>query len=225
VMQIFTRRGAAGRTVWNSQFSTAVSHIRPFGPDNEPYMRLDPWLRNAKLAGYSLSAAGGSDMKYYISGSYNRNEGVLPNDLEKRLTIRGNFDLEPTPKLKLAWSSGITVNDLSNTSAGPNAHGLTQNVYRGPANGTGVFTKESLDRILAWDLSNGINHGVAGITAVFAPDRATSHTVTLGYDRASSEIRSLRPYGFVFANQGILSTERWLATMSTADYLGNFRLR
>jgi outer membrane receptor protein involved in Fe transport len=222
VIQIFTRRGATGKTVWRSQISAALAHIRPFGPDNEPYMRLDPWLRNARLARYSMSAEGGADVRYYVSGSYSRNEGVLPNDLEKRLTIRGNFDLEPTPKLRVALSSGITVNDLSNTSAGPNAHGLTQNVYRGPANGTGIFTKESLDRILAWDLSNGINHGVAGVTAVFTPDRATSHTVTVGYDRASSEIRSLRPYGFVFAAQGILSTERWLATMSTADYLGNF---
>jgi outer membrane receptor protein involved in Fe transport len=222
VIHIFTRRGAAGKTVWRSQISSAFSHIRPFGPGNEPYMRLDPWLRTATQAGYSLSAEGGGDVRYFLSGSYNRNEGVLPNDLEKRLTLRGNFDLAPTPKLQLAWSSGVTVNDLSNTSAGPNAHGLTQNVYRGPANGTGVFTKESLDRILAWDLSNGINHGIAGITAKFSPDRRTSHTVTLGYDRASSEIRSLRPYGFVFAAQGILSTERWLATTSTADYLGNF---
>ena len=222
VIQIFTRRGLSGRTVWNSALTSGVSFVRPFGPANEPYMRLDPWLRNAPSIGYALSAAGGSDVRYYLSGTYNRNEGVLPNDLEKRVTVRGNFDLEPMKKLAVSWSSAVTVNDLSNTSAGPNAHGLVQNVYRGPANGTGVFTKESLDRILDWDLATDIDHALAGVTAVFTPDRSTTHTITLGYDRASSEIRSLRPFGFVFASQGILSTERWLATMTTADYLGKF---
>ena len=220
VIQIFTKRGIPGRTVWNSQANFGVSRVRPFGVGDEPYMRLDPWLRDAKGAGYSLSVRGGTDVRYYLGGSYNRNEGVLPNDLEKRATIRGNFDMSPHKKLAVGWSSAITLNDLSNTSSGPNAHGLTQNVYRGPAAGTGVFTKESLDRILKWDIDTRINHMVAGATAVFTPARATSHTITAGYDRASDEMRSLRPYGFVFTPQGILSTERWLSTIATLDYLG-----
>lgn len=222
VIQIFTRRGVGGQTVWNSQLTSGLSYVRPFGPSNEPYMRLDPWLRNALGLGYSLSVAGGTDLRYYLSSSWNRNEGVLPNDLEKRLTVRANFDVAPLRKLKLALSTAVTSNDLSNTSAGPNAQGLTQNVYRGPSNATGVFTKESLDRILAWDLTTGIDHAVVGVTAVFTPDRFVSHSLTVGHDRATSEIRSLRPYGFVFASQGILSTERWASATTTADYLGRF---
>ena len=222
VIQIFTRRGVPGRTVWNSQLTSGLSYVRPFGPSNEPFMRLDPWLRNAVGVGYSLSAAGGDELRYYLSSTFNRNEGVLPNDLEKRLTLRANFDVSPLRKLKLALSSSVTNNDLSNTSAGPNAQGLTQNVYRGETNATGVFTKESLDRILAWELNTGIDHAVAGVTALFTPDRTTSHSITLGHDRATSEIRSLRPYGFVFATQGILSTERWASATTTADYLGRF---
>ncbi len=222
VIQIFTRRGVRGRTVWNSQLTSGISYVRPFGPSNEPFMRLDPWLRNALGVGYSLSAAGGGDVRYYLSSSWNRNEGVLPNDLEKRLTVRANFDVVPLSKVKLALSAAVTNNDLSNTSAGPNAQGLTQNVYRGVSNATGVFTKESLDRILAWDLTTGIDHTLAGVTAVFTPDRSTSHSFTLGHDRANNEIRSLRPYGFVFATQGILSSERWASATTTADYLGRF---
>lgn len=224
VIQIFTRRGTAGRTVWHSQASGEVSRVRPFGTSGEPYMRLDPWLRNAVGLGYSLSASGGTDVRYFVSGGYARNEGVLPNDLQKRVTVRGNFDMTPLRKLTVAWSSAITSNDLSNTSAGPNAHGLTQNVYRGPATGTGVFTKESLDQILKWDITTNIDHAIGGVTAIYTPDRRTSHTVTLGYDRAASEMRSLRPYGYVFAAQGILSDERWLSTIATTDYLGRATL-
>jgi hypothetical protein len=47
-----------------------------------------------------------------------------------------------------------------------------------------------------------------------------SHSVTIGYDRAEDEMRSLRPYGFVFAPQGILWDDRWSSSTLTADYLG-----
>lgn len=224
VIQIFTKRGNSGRTVWSSQLDAGISSVRPFGTRDEPYMRLNPWLRNAMRTGYSLSTSGGNDVRYHLSTSYHRSEGVLPNDLEKRLTVRGNFDLHPVKKLALAWSSALTINKISNTPAGPNGQGLTQNAYRGPANATGVEGKESLDRILAWEISTDLNHAMGGLTAVFTPTRSTSHTVTIGYDRAESEMRSLRPYGFVFAPQGILSNERWLSSTTTADYLGKTRI-
>lgn len=223
VIQIFTKRGAPGPAVWTSQFDAGVSAVRPFGPSAEPYMRLDPWLRDAVSAGYSISTSGGSDVRYHLSTSYRQNEGVLPNDREKRLTVRGNFDFSPLPKLAIAWSSALTINDITNTPAGPNSQGLTQNAYRGPANATGVPGKESLDRILAWDISTGINHAFGGLTAALSPGASTSHTLTIGYDRAESEMRSLRPFGFVFAPQGILSQERWLSVTTTADYLGRTR--
>jgi outer membrane receptor protein involved in Fe transport len=225
VIQIFTRRGAPGRTVWNSQFDAGVSRVSPFGTSDERYMRLGPWLRSANKFGTAISASGGSDVRYLISASYLNAEGVLPNDHEKRVTVRGNFDLEPVEKLSLRWNSAFTINDLSNTPSGPNGQGITQNAYRGPANATGVDTKESLDRILAWDLTNKVNHALGGITAVFTQSASTTHTVTLGYDRAEMEMRSLRPFGFLFTPQGILSNERWISTTSTLDYLGNTRFR
>lgn len=220
VIQIFTKRGEAGRTLWSTQFNTGLNRVRPFGTNAEPYMRLDPWLRDAVSAGYSISVGGGEDVRYFVSTTYDRNEGVLPNDLERRRSVRGNVDFKPSRKLALSWSSALTLDDLSNTSSGPNGHGLTQNAYRGPANATGLNTKESLDRILVWDITTNLNHAIAGATAVFTPDRRASHTFTVGYDRATDALRSLRPYGFVFAPQGILTTERWQATTSSVDYLG-----
>lgn len=220
VIQIFTKRGAPGQTLWNAQFTSGLNRVRPFGTDAEPYMRLDPWLRDAVSAGYAISVSGGQDVRYFVSTTYNRNEGVLPNDLESRRSVRGNVDFKASRKLLFSWSSALTLNDLSNTSSGPNGHGLTQNAYRGPANATGINTKESLDRILRWDITTNLNHAIAGATAIFTPDRRTSHTFTVGYDRAADALRSLRPYGFVFAPQGILTTERWQATTASADYLG-----
>jgi outer membrane cobalamin receptor len=223
VIQIFTKRGVSGRTVWNTQVDGGVSSVRPYGPDDEPYIRLEPWLRNAVSAGYALSASGGSDVRYHVSSSYRDSEGVLPNDSEKRLTLRGNFDFVPVPKLAFSWSSALTINNITNTAQGPNNQGLTQNVYRGSSSAIGSEGKESLDRILAWDLSTGINHAISGLTMVLSPGGASSHTLTFGYDRAESDMRSLRPFGYVFTPQGILAQERWLSTTTTADYLGRTR--
>lgn len=224
VIQIFTKRGISGPTQWTAQASTGVSDVRPFGPDDEPYMRLGPWLRDATKAGYGLSVGGGSDVRYHLATSYNRNEGVLPNDLEQKRSIRGNFDFSPTKNLTVAWSSAVSLDKLHNTPSGPNAQGLVQNAYRGPANALGAYDKETLDRILVWDISTNLNHAIGGVNATWSPTPATSHLLTLGYDRAESEMRSLRPFGFLFAPQGILSTERWLSTTATIDYLGKWRL-
>ncbi|MEO8575289.1 MAG: TonB-dependent receptor [Gemmatimonadales bacterium] len=224
VIQIFTKRGGEGRAVWTTQIDAGESEVQEFGTKEHPYLRLGPWLRKANRAGYALSVGGGGDLRYHIATNLQRNEGVLPNDLEKRVSVRGNFDVSPASNLKLSWSSAVAIDNLKNTPSGPNGQGLLQNVYRGPANATGIDTKESLDRILAWDISTNINHAIGGLTAVWTPRPSMSHTLTLGYDRAESEMRSLRPYGFVFAPQGILSNERWLATTSTADYLGRWRL-
>jgi hypothetical protein len=223
VIQIFTKRGGSGRTEWSTQADGGVSVVRPFGPVDEPYMRLDPWLRDATKAGYGISVSGGSDVRYHLSTGYDRNEGVLPNDLEQKRTLRGNFDFSPLKNVALSWSSAVSLDELHNTPAGPNAQGLTQNAYRGPANATGVDTKEALDPILDWEISTHLNHAIGGLNAVWTPTAAMSHSFTLGYDRAESEMRSLRPFGFLFAPQGILSTERWLSITTTADYLGRWR--
>ena len=225
VIQIFTKRGATGRPIWNAQFDVGADHVEKFGTDDEPYLRLEPWLRNAARTAYSLSTSGGGNVGYYISGNFDRVDGVLPNDREKRIGVRGNFDFKPAEKFSLQWTSSFTSDVLQNTAAGQNLQGLTFNAYRGDTNPTGTPGKESIDRILAWDIDTSLHHFIGGLTATYAMTQRMSHTVTVGYDRAESDMRSLRPFGFVFAPLGILSSERWSATTLSADYLGRLGFR
>lgn len=225
VIQIFTKRGTIGKPLWNSRIVFGADHVQPFGTPAEPYMRIDPWLKIARRMNYSVSTGGGSLLRYYVSAGYDRNEGVLPNDVEKRLVLRGNFDFAPADKLTLAWSSSLTKNDITNTPAGFNAQGLTFNAYRGDKNSTGVPGKESIDRILSWDITTSLLHLIGGLTATYTVSDRMSHAVTIGYDRAEDEMRSLRPYGFVFAPQGILWEDRWSSSTVTADYLGRSGFR
>lgn len=220
VIQIFTKRGTAGRPVWTTRIETGADHVQKFGTDDEPYMRLEPWLKTARRSGYSLSTSGGSDIGYYVSGNYNRIQGVLPNDFENRLVLRGNFNFQPAEKLAVGWSSSFTRDALRNTSAGSNLQGLLFNAYHGDTNPTGVPGKESIDRILVWDIRTALHHFIGGLTTTWTMNERISHVISLGYDRAESGMRSLRPFGFVFAPQGILSSEEWSASTITADYLG-----
>ena len=220
VIQIFTKRGITGKPLWSSRIVFGADRVQKFGTAAEPYMRIDPWLKTARRMDYSLSTGGGDLLRYYVSGRYDRNEGVLPNDLEKRLVLRGNFDFAPADRLTLAWSSSVTKNDITNPPAGFNAQGLTFNAYRGDKNFTGTPGKESIDRILSWDITSALVHLIGGMTATYRASETMSHSVTIGYDRAEDEMRSLRPYGFVFAPQGILWNDRWSSSTVTADYLG-----
>ena len=219
VLQIFTKRGGKGNTVWTSQVDVGADRVQRFGTDTEPYMRLEPWLKTAPRYGYAMSASGGGTIGYYASAGYDRIDGVLPNDSEKRLSVRGNFDFEPAPKLILRWSSAFSRGDIANTSSGANLQGFTFNAYRGPTNPTGTPGKESIDRVLDWKINTALHHLVGGLTASYAMTERMSHSLTLGYDRAESDMRSLRPFGFVFAPGGILSSERWSSSIISADYL------
>ena len=226
VIEVFTKRGTTGKPLWNSRIVFGEDRVQKFGTVDQPYMRIDPWLKTARRMDYSLSTGGGDQLRYFVSGRYDRNEGVLPNDLEKRLVLRGNFDFAPADRLTLAWSSSVTKNDITNPPAGFNAQGLTFNAYRGDKNFTGVPGKESIDRVLSWDITSALVHLIGGMTATYRASETMSHSVTIGYDRAEDEMRSLRPYGFVFAPQGILWDDHWSGSTVTADYLGRsgFRL-
>jgi TonB-dependent SusC/RagA subfamily outer membrane receptor len=224
VIQIFTKRGHRGGPVWTARVDQGVDEMQPYGTDADPFVGLDPWLRSAWRQRYSLSAGGGADVRYYASAAFDDNEGVLPNDHQRRFSARLNADAAPLPGLDLAWSSSLTLHDLRATPAGNNAHGLTLNAFRGDENQLGDGSKESVDRILEYDIRTGVDRFITGITATWAPSERLSNRVTVGYDLASLDLWQLRPFGFVLAPGGILADEDWTGSILTLDYVGSLVL-
>jgi TonB-dependent SusC/RagA subfamily outer membrane receptor len=223
VIQIFTKRGASGKAQWTMQTNQGIAKERPFGTDAVPYMFMDPWLRTANRGSYLGSVAGGSAaVRYFTSGSYESNEGVLPNDHEKKYTVRGNFNYTPTPKLTLEWTSAYTNNDLNQTPAGNNAHGLTLNAFRRDRNYFGSANVDTISQVLDFKLNSGIDRLILGGTATWAPLEHFTHKVTLGLDRAAIENRQLRPFGFPGVPQGIISDQMWVAKTMNVDYVANW---
>ncbi|MDQ3998306.1 MAG: SusC/RagA family TonB-linked outer membrane protein [Gemmatimonadota bacterium] len=189
------------------------------------YLFLDPWLRNGYRQRYALSVGGGGEaLQYFVSGTMSDDDGVLPNDNEARKVIRGNFSFTPMTNLLFNVTTSYTKNNISNTAAGNNAHGLTLNAFRRDRNYKSNDRPEVVDSLLNQELTSEIDHLVTGGTLTWTPIANLSNKLTVGFDLAQIENRNLRPYGFVSAPLGIISNRRNAYQTLTFDYAGNYSL-
>jgi len=247
VIQIFTKKGRSGAARWTAQIDQGINHTLPFGPEidwqsvsddpvlcppditgrygDEPcdpsYLYIQPWLRDAWRQKYSLSTSGGGDvMRYFLSGSLENNDGVLVLDNESKYYVRGNFDFSPVNNLEISLNTSYTKNNIQNTPAGNNAQGITLNSFRRDRNYVGTSNPDSIDQVLNWDITTEIDRFITGITARYVPVDYFTNRITVGYDLALQEARSVRPFGFFARPQGIMSNSRWSNSTLTFDYLG-----
>jgi TonB-linked SusC/RagA family outer membrane protein len=187
------------------------------------YLFLDPWLRNGYRQRYALSLGGGGEaLQYFVSGTMSDEDGVLPNDNEARKVIRGNFSFTPLANLLFSVNTSYTKNNISNTAAGNNAHGLTLNAFRRDRNYKSNDRPEVVDSLLNQELTSEIDHLVTGGTITWTPIANLTNRFTVGFDLAQIENRNLRPYGFVSAPAGIISNRRNAYQTLTFDYAGNY---
>ncbi len=249
VIQIFTKRGREGKAVWNLDVQQGFAHEQKFGVDpsrappseantkafcdangkncgTSDYLYINPWLRNGYQQSYSLSVSGGApSLQYFASGSLDDNKGVLPLDHEKKHTIRGNFSFSPLDVLRLEWNTSFTNNDITNTPAGNNAHGITLNTFRRDRNYLASESRAAVDPLLDWQLTQTNRHLITGMTANLTASENFTNRLSVGYDMVQLDQRNYRPFGFVLAPDGILSDRRYEYTTLTADYVGSYDLQ
>ena len=248
VIQIFTKRGSSGAPRWSFETGQGFAQLRPFGTDSVPYLNLRPaspgdsggqchvnpmagcsWIRNAYRQRYTGSVSGGvsgaAAFRYFLSGTSENNDGVLPLDNEKKFSTRGNFTFNLFDNVRVDWNTSYANTDLSNTPAGNNAHGLVLNVYRQERNYRNSGDPRVIDSLLNQSITTGIKRLVTGGTVTYTPWPMFSNRFTVGYDLAQQENRNLRPFGFVAAPQGILNEEQIRYSILTADYVGNLDYR
>jgi outer membrane receptor protein involved in Fe transport len=225
VVQIFTRRGRSGPPVWTAEVGQGFDRVLDFGTSDRPFVGMEPWLDGAAWRQrYGVSVAGGGPVGYFVSTSLDRNDGVLPDNRDDRWTVRANLDVQPREDLSVRLSTAHTAHDLQNIAGGLDSNSLTLNVFRGRTNALGDTTRQGLEQLLDYDIETGLDHTILGLTAIHAPSSSWMNRVTLGYDRAASAMRQLRPVGFVFAPDGILAEEDWVNGILTAEYVGSIDL-
>jgi TonB-linked SusC/RagA family outer membrane protein len=110
---------------------------------------------------YQLSASGGTDAsRFYISGGYFKQEGVVKGSGFERFSLRANYDAQLSKKLKLGLSlaPNFTRTDVVPTSGSYNGGNITGG---GPAGETGAVTSALImPPIVPVRLPNGDYAGV-----------------------------------------------------------------
>ena len=171
---------------------------------------------------YALSVGGGAEnVRYFVSGAFENDDGVLPNDNEKKLILRGNFTFSPREDLQLQWNTSYTNDQLAHTAGGNNAHGMTLNTFRRDRNYLNDESFNAIDPFLNQEITTQIDHLITGLTATYSPMANFSNRLSIGYDLAQQDNRNLRPFGFIRAPSGILATSRFEFNTLTFDYVGS----
>ncbi len=171
---------------------------------------------------FALNVGGGAqNVQYFVSGSYENDDGVLPNDNEKKIILRGNFTFSPIEALQLQWNTSYTNDQLAHTAAGNNAHGMTLNTFRRDRNYLNDESFNAIDPFLNQEITTQIDHVITGLTATYSPLANFTNRFSVGYDLAQQDNRNLRPFGFIRARSGILSTSRHEFNTLTVDYVGS----
>lgn len=180
------------------------------------------WVRNGYRQRYSASVTGGFDQfQYFASGAWENNNGVLPQDNEKRISTRGNFSFDVSEKLRLEWNSAYSRSQIRNTPSGNNAQGLILNVYRWERNYKSTPNPFVIDSLLNQWITTDLNRLVTGGSAYFTPVPWFTNRLTVGYDFAQQENRGLRPFGFVSQPLGRVFDQQAKFSILTFDYAGN----
>ncbi|MBI4540301.1 MAG: TonB-dependent receptor [Gemmatimonadetes bacterium] len=237
VIQIFTKRGRAGKPSWTAQIDQGFAYEQKFGPtegfhgdklvippgeDDPSRMFIDYYLRNpAYRHKYTLSVNGGrEDIQYFLSSSWARTEGVLPDDRSRQFSLRGNLNFAPLEGLQLNWNTAYSKNDVDQTHGGPSAQGIILNTFRRDRNYFGTTDPKVVSQVLDQEQNTLVERFMTGVTATYAPAGYFTNRFTVGYDVANEQTSSLRPFGFVLEPRGVAHETRWQNTTLTLDYVG-----
>src|SRR5687767_3506186 len=177
VVQIFTKRGTSGTPTVNFSTSVMVSRLRKkldvnmapvkFGPppDQQTQDILTPALTTTSpVTRYdyqdyifttglgtdnNISVSGGTDKtKYYVSGSYYFNQGIIQNTDYRRFSFRAN--LEQSLNRWLGFNIGLNyINSASNEKPDGNSFFSPMNSVTIIGNFHDLFTRDALGNIKA----------------------------------------------------------------------------
>src|SRR5438093_135797 len=196
--------------------------MRPYGSDVRPLLNMEPWLKQAYGHSEALSVSGGSGQaQYYLSAGFDDKDGVLPQDHQRRYSMRGNLTLQPLTNLTLHWNSLVSKNDLAMSPDGNSGESIFFNVYRSPVTSLGAATPENIAKLLQRKTTQTDDRLIVGASASWVPFGWMSHKFTFGYDRAAMSGEVFPPEVFVFQPTGDISELDWQSETVTLDYAGS----
>lgn len=221
VVQIFTKRGQSGepRITYSSKMN--VDQVRntlevnqsPVNAAGDPVERFDPQediFRTASGSEQFLSITGGQNTtRYYVSGSYLNNQGVIDNTDFQRATTRMNLDQDLNNWATMSFGINYTY---SNSQEIPNGglnddYGALTGFIFGPNTidprpdpETGVYPggfvlANPLEVIDTYDIRQTVNRVGGNTKLTLTPYDGFSVDYTLGVDTYSQVATFFIPVG------------------------------
>ena len=232
VVQIFTKRGKQGKPRINFSTSLRVNQLRkeidyntapvawedPFDNDNlatvpvTRYNYQDDIFDTGLGTENNLSISGGNDKtRYFISGSYLNNEGIVTNTGFERFSGRMNLDQEISSWLNLSFGINYArsgSDDIPNGGINSAYGALTgflfsDNQINSAPNSDGIYPVTSplvprsnpLEAVSRFDFGQRTNRTITNIGLTAVPLENLTIKYVLGVDYANSSATGFIPIG------------------------------
>jgi TonB-linked SusC/RagA family outer membrane protein len=253
VIQIITKRGAVGRPTWSTEVRAGanwlpnpaklyegiyykdttgtIQHLNLI--ENDIARGFGSPFSTGHPVGGTMSVQGGTQaIRYFFSGSYDRDEGIVTYNWQNKLNGAANLSYASGDKLKIDLNMGYTRSNTRSASATqpmttyliwacPNSSCVEGSGIAGDEAGRGYLagvTPEDFKEIEGLD---NIDRSRIGLTFNHHPTAWLNHRLTLGGDFTNDESSDYFPRGsngaFGYA-QGAKFVANQRSSFATADY-------
>ncbi len=261
VVQIFTRRGTNGkpRYTYTSRYSSSqLREQQPFnfypydvsGLSTPRFNYQDDIFRTAPATEQNLSVEGGSQAtRFYISGNFANEDGILKSTSSRRLGARVNLQQQLSDKLIANFTSNyIQTNNKLQAFGEQNDFGIMGSLFFAPTNVdfrpvNGVYPLPptlGTNPLLAIDRIRNpqqVDRFIGSGKLTFNPTTQLLLDYTIGLDNVGFEQRQFIPRGAVLGSaaittgrsESVIQTTRVINQDGVAGYtwspMGPFELR
>lgn len=149
VIQIFTKQGRAGQAAtWTAEMTGGTRFMtgNSMGPilgRTADWGFTKPWYKYGGLGEAQLSVSGGTNIvRYYVSGAFSYDDGVIDNNDNRSYSVRGNFGVQPASGININLNTSYVHSTTNYMEMGDNGSGFMLNVLRGSQD----YTNAAVDR-------------------------------------------------------------------------------
>jgi TonB-dependent starch-binding outer membrane protein SusC len=247
VVQIFTRRGRVGaptiivssrigRSELEKRIPFALTPLNNAGRDTVRYDHQDLIFRDGTQMDHHVSlSGGGGETRYYVSGGYTVDEGIMRGAEHDKLSVRLNVDQGLGAFQLSAGANYIRTNGdvVINGEQGEGSL-LTQIVFtptvvnlaaRNPETGQLLFSggvgANPLEVLELWDMGQQVNRFVGSLQGRWAPVNFLTLEYRLGYDDYHMETTQFIPRNTTTAITGRAVSINRFSTLLNNDLVGS----
>tara|TARA_Y100000590_G_scaffold216138_1_gene244887 strand:+ start:9203 stop:12079 length:2877 start_codon:yes stop_codon:yes gene_type:complete len=236
VIQIFTKRGSSGqKPKWNVKTTTgnrfmSEYNMSPVLAKTSDWGFLKPWFKTGGVNATNVSVKGGTNnLRYFLSGGYDDQMGVVDKNDSQLLSLRGNFGFSPSDNVRLEFNSSYSSRETNYVESGDNGYGFMLNVLRGDQDYTNAAVPQGYvgdpDQLI-WDVDNesSTEHFIFGFNINHSmPSLNIDTRISYGMDYTDALNRQTIPFDWPLLPRGRRAINRWNHRTQTIELASTWR--